>query len=342
MNNNPLISVLMPVYNAERFLKTAIDSILQQSFTGFEFIIIDDCSTDSSNDLVRSYSDPRIRLHRNETNQGITYSLNKGIELATTPWIARMDADDRSYPQRLERQYAFIQDHSDGALYSCGAQVVDEADHPLRTDQVNSAYYFYNLTFFCLIYHPSVVMRKDAVLAVGGYTVPYAEDFELFWQLSRRFKMYHQEEVLLDYRQSSQSLHQVTRKTEYEAAQLSQMLRNLRAVTHPQLQLPESHLHCLQHNFAPLEQEGTSGIAACMRTLQQVSEGIALQPNPNNQPELVREAATHKRRFILEHFMRTLPPMQSAALLAQLGEWQYLFNRIGSRLQRKPATGTPA
>ena len=98
------LSVLMPVYNAEKFLAEAIDSILQQSFSDFEFIIIDDCSTDSSVAIIESYKDVRIRLYRNDSNSGISYSLNRGIELATTELIARMDADDVSYPQRMQIQ----------------------------------------------------------------------------------------------------------------------------------------------------------------------------------------------------------------------------------------------
>jgi hypothetical protein len=311
--------------------------MLQQTLSKFELIIIDDCSTDSSNAIVRSYNDPRIRLYRNDENKGISYSLNKGIELATTDWIVRMDSDDISYPNRLERQFDFIQKNKDGALYSCGVRVVDEEGRPLRTDRFDSSHYFYNLNFLCIIYHPTVIMRKDALLEVGGYTVPYAEDFELFWQLSRKHKIYHQDQVLLDYRQTGQSLHQVVRKKEYLDAQLEQLLRNIRAVTHRQLQVPESHLHCLQHYFEPIEQEGNvQSIAACLRTLDQVSAGIARQPNPNNDPATTLEAAAKKRRFILEHFMRNLPLLKATTLLVLLGEWSYLFNRLASRFQRNP------
>src|SRR5688572_25142970 len=109
--NTPCVTVLMPVYNAEKYLKEAIDSILQQTLTDFEFLIIDDGSTDASVRIIRSYADSRIRLVQNETNAGITVTLNKGIELAKAPLIARMDADDISYPMRLQRQYDFFLAH---------------------------------------------------------------------------------------------------------------------------------------------------------------------------------------------------------------------------------------
>src|SRR5215212_7675082 len=100
----PALSVLMPVYNAEKFLREAIDSILSQSFTDFEFIIINDGSTDSSCDIIRSYEDKRIVFVENEKNLGITATLNKGIKLAACELIARMDSDDISYPERLQKQ----------------------------------------------------------------------------------------------------------------------------------------------------------------------------------------------------------------------------------------------
>ena len=103
----PRVTVLMPVHNAGQFLNEAIDSILNQSFKHFEFLIIDDGSTDNSAAIIESYRDPRIRLLRNDRNMGITPTLNKGISLASCELIARMDADDISHPSRLQKQYGF-------------------------------------------------------------------------------------------------------------------------------------------------------------------------------------------------------------------------------------------
>ena len=105
----PFISVIMSVYNAEQFLREAIDSILNQTYDNFEFIIIDDASTDSSNAILRSYNDHRIRVHLNKENSGLTKSLNIGLALAKGTYIARQDADDVSYPERFQRQLDFFQ-----------------------------------------------------------------------------------------------------------------------------------------------------------------------------------------------------------------------------------------
>src|SRR3712207_1463638 len=115
----PDVTVLMPVFNAEKYIRKSIESILNQTFKSFEFLIIDDGSRDNSAGIVRSYADSRIRFIQNDKNLGITATLNKGIELASCELIARMDADDFSYPQRLERQYAYFQKHPDCALVSC-------------------------------------------------------------------------------------------------------------------------------------------------------------------------------------------------------------------------------
>jgi len=113
----PKVTVLMPVYNAEKYLKEAIGSILGQSFSDFEFLIINDGSTDSSVKIIKSYDDPRIRFIANEKNLGVIPTLNKGFALAQGEFIARMDADDISLPKRLELQADFMDKHPEaGAI----------------------------------------------------------------------------------------------------------------------------------------------------------------------------------------------------------------------------------
>ena len=114
----PLVTVLMPVYNGEKYLREAMDSILKQTLTNFEFLIIDDGSKDSSVKIINSYNDPRIKLVKNEINLGISKTLNRGIELASAELIARMDADDISYPSRLQKQYDYFTNNPECALLS--------------------------------------------------------------------------------------------------------------------------------------------------------------------------------------------------------------------------------
>ena len=112
------VSVLMSVYNGDRYLREAIDSILNQTLDNFEFIIIDDGSTDASNQIIKSYRDPRLKMVKNKENIGLTKSLNIGIGLCCGEYIARMDADDISLPKRLEIQYKFMDDHPEVGI--CG------------------------------------------------------------------------------------------------------------------------------------------------------------------------------------------------------------------------------
>ncbi len=336
----PKMTVLMPVYNAERFLREAIDSILVQNFTDFEFLIIDDCSTDSSAAIIQSYTDPRIRYFRNEQNKGISPTLNKGIELATCDWIARMDADDICYPDRLQKQYDFIQQQPDGALYSCKVKVVTEDGVFIRIDQFEPPFYYYNLTFICWIYHPSIIFSKKAVQSVGGYAVPYAEDFELFWQLTRHYKHYNLPKVLMDYRVTTQSLHQVLKKQEYARAQQAQILRNIRYYVGDNYTLPETYIECLQHNFEPLLQQGrVSDIVDCIRQLDFITERILQKDNINRHVDDIKEAAYHKRKFIIDFYFRHLPRTKAALLLIKLGQTKTLLKLMARRLykQLKPA-----
>jgi len=121
----PKVTVLMPVYNGERYLNEAVDSILGQTFTDFEFLIIDDASTDKTPEILRSYDDPRIRVVTNEENLGLSKSLNKGLALARGEFIARMDADDVSYPYRLQVQHEFMTQHPGAGVIGSWAEYID-------------------------------------------------------------------------------------------------------------------------------------------------------------------------------------------------------------------------
>ena len=331
----PTITVLMPVYNAERFLAAAVDSILNQDFTDFEFIIIDDCSTDNSVSIIKSYLDPRILFYQNEKNMGISATLNKGIALASTDLVARMDSDDISYPDRLQKQYDYILSHPDGALFSCWVRVVNQDGDFVRQDNFKSNYYYYNLTYICWIYHPSVIFRKKAVEAVGMYSVPYAEDFELFWQLSRKYKIYNVPETLLDYRVTDQSLHQVLKKKEYEMAQQEQLLRNFRYYAGAGYTLPESFIECLQHNFKPLLHErNVDRVVACIRELEFLTQRILKRENVNRDIPSIKEAAFFKRKFIIEFFVGNFSLAKGLLLLVKLREFRLLEREIKNRIKK--------
>ena len=129
--NSPLVSVVMPVYNRERYVGAAIESILAQTFTDFEFIIVDDGSTDHSVDVIKRFPDPRIRLIQMPKNQGISAARNAGNELARGEFIAVMDSDDIALPRRLEKEVSYMRKHPEVGLCGASNRRVDNAMQPL-------------------------------------------------------------------------------------------------------------------------------------------------------------------------------------------------------------------
>ena len=178
----PAISVLMPVYNGEKYLREAIDSILGQTFTDFEFIIVDDGSTDATPRILEEYAqkDSRVRVLTNEVNSKIAASLNRGLAAARAPLIARMDADDISLPQRLEKQYQFMQENKHIAVCGTAFSVLGKAQtvqKPFSNFAIKA-----ELLFTCCIAHPTVIYRKESI---PGYCAksPPAEDYDLWLSL---------------------------------------------------------------------------------------------------------------------------------------------------------------
>ena len=131
-NNNPLVTVLMPAYNAEKYIAEAISSILKQSFTNFELLIVNDGSTDGTERVINSFNDNRIVLV-NQANKGVSSALNAGLAHSRTPYIARFDADDICHPDRLKIQYEFITTYPEYSIIGSAADYVDAAGHYIFT-----------------------------------------------------------------------------------------------------------------------------------------------------------------------------------------------------------------
>lgn len=318
----PRITVLMPVYNAERHLREAINSMLDQSFAPFEFLIIDDGSTDRSAEIIESYRDPRIRFIRNKNNMGITPTLNKGIALASCELIARMDADDISHPQRLQKQFAYMKRNPKCALLSTWARVVDEDRKFVRLERYRSNFYYYNLTFECWIYHPTIMFRKSAVEQVGMYTMPYSEDYDLFWKMSTRFQIANLAEPLVDYRLSATSLNTVLKKTEYDLANEQNVLRNIRYYMGKDFQISHASVECLRHNFRPLlTHYNPQTVLESLAVMDAVTERILQKENINRDVKSIQRARYFKRKFILNELGKALPLMQGIELLIRTRAW---------------------
>lgn len=190
----PHVTVLLCVFNGGGFLHAAIDSILQQTFTDFEFIILDDASTDNTPDILASWAkrDQRIVLMRNEVNLGLTRSLNKGVRMARGKWIARQDSDDISLPQRLEKQVNFLNNHPQVGLLGTLAWGMDEQgalEFTPRLVPYNHTQIGWYLLFGNAFFHASVVFSREMVLA-NPYdeTLRFGQDFELWGRLLTQTK----------------------------------------------------------------------------------------------------------------------------------------------------------
>lgn len=192
MNNSPIISVILPAYNAERFLKEAIDSILNQTFRDFELIILNDGSTDRTEGIILSYNDSRIRYVKNEQNLKLIKTLNKGIDLAKGKYIARMDADDISIPERFEIQLKYLSDHPEVAMVSAEAFMMDEDGNVMHKSRHYVTHYpkvcrFANI-FECQFMHPVCMVRAE-VLKGYKYSLAdvamHVEDYELWSRMNK-------------------------------------------------------------------------------------------------------------------------------------------------------------
>lgn len=203
---SPMISVLMSVYNSEAYLAEAIESILSQTFSDFEFIIVDDGSTDDSNTIIQSYAnaDARIRPFQLEQNQGLASALNYGLEQATGQYIARMDSDDISLPTRFEQQVDFMEKNPDVGVLGSWMQVVNQDKKPLFDYEVPRVHSLivWNIFFGRTFAHPSVLMRRDLIQSVGGYNanLTVAQDVDLWARLVGLTKFQNLPGKLLTYR----------------------------------------------------------------------------------------------------------------------------------------------
>jgi len=205
MNNNPKISVVMTVFNGGKFVKRAIDSILSQTLGDFEFVIVDNASTDKTKDIIASFSDPRIILIENKENLGQTKALNIGVKRSRGEFIARMDADDISMPQRFETQYKYLLKNTDVAVVGSWFEEVNEAGRhikyyktPVHFLEIKS--YLVSpgeLGYYC-ISHPTVLMRKSALLDAGFYNESYyPQDYDLWVRIVRKHKIVNLNEFLV-------------------------------------------------------------------------------------------------------------------------------------------------
>ena len=213
----------MPCYNAENFISDAIQSVLSQTFGDFEFLIINDGSTDRTHELVKSFRDERIVIIE-QKNQGVAVALNNGLKKARSPYIARFDADDICFADRLEKQYHFMISNPECVVVGSGAEYIDNSGNyifthfPLVTTHEEIQQLPYNL---CPFIHASVMYKKDLISKFGYNINAHSfEDHMLWLQIKHMGKMYNMPEPLINVRLNPGSLTMDERKRSKEFHQL--------------------------------------------------------------------------------------------------------------------------
>ncbi len=201
-SKKPLISVIMSVYNEERYLQDAIDSILAQTVSDFELIIVDDGSTDRTREILSGYRDPRIQVLFNDENCGLTVNLNRALDVAEGIFIARMDGDDIAYPNRLEKELEYLKRHPELMLISCRTKTF--GDQNLQSDITGSSEYLRcRMLVRPVLAHPGFMARREVFRELGyqyDESFRQAQDYDLAARLTRRYSIGICPEVLLEYR----------------------------------------------------------------------------------------------------------------------------------------------
>jgi len=201
--HKPLVSVVMSVYNGASYVKEAIESILNQTYVHFEFLIINDGSTDSSLEIIYSFSDPRIKLIDNGVNKGLIYSLNKGLDEAQGKYIARMDADDISLPTRFEKQVAYLERHQTIGIVGSDYIAFTNDSSKYITSIRNSSQIKTFLLFGATVCHPTLMLRKSVIDECNfrySSEAKHVEDFDLWTRMSVHTHFANIDEALLKYR----------------------------------------------------------------------------------------------------------------------------------------------
>ncbi len=223
----PKLSVVMANHNGQEFLKEAIESILNQTFDDFEFIIVDDFSKDNSLEIIKSYNDKRIVVIKNSSNLGLTKSLNTGLKIAKGEFIARMDSDDISEPDRFKKQLAFFEENSEYSVLGCYAQIINskgskvgELVNPIEDEEIKECLIIDN----AMSPHGGLIIKKQALDDIGGYdeSILKSQDYDLLLKLSEKYKMHNLPEFLYRWRTHGKSISNASRDSQAYYKNLAQ------------------------------------------------------------------------------------------------------------------------
>ncbi len=218
----PMISVVMSVYNGEKYIREAIDSILNQTYSDFELIILDDGSTDQTEDIIKGYTDKRIRYTKNPGNLGLADSLNRGLELSLGKYIARMDSDDIALIDRFQKQVDYLEKHPEvillggqSELLNNGTVIRNEFHAPIEDEEIRLMILYHNPFL-----HPTVMMRGEVVRKKTlRYQNRYVDDYDLWVRMLPYGKVHNLEDKVLKYRVHDNNFSVVNKNTHIDGAE---------------------------------------------------------------------------------------------------------------------------
>ena len=228
MECNKLISVVLPVYNCELYIKEAVLSILNQSYTKFELIVVNDGSTDSTLEILNSFADERLKIIT-QNNEGIVRALNKGLELCNGDYIARQDADDISYPDRLQKQLEFLEKNKEIYILGSWAEIINDKSelkgvlkHHTKVNELR----FWSI-FDTYFVHSTIMFRKEIIEYIGNYKggKHIFEDFNLWSRILRFYKGTNLPCILLKYRELNTGISKST--SNFKERIINQRIENL-------------------------------------------------------------------------------------------------------------------
>jgi glycosyltransferase involved in cell wall biosynthesis len=218
------VSIILPAYNAEKYLRKSIQSILNQTYQNFELIIVDDGSSDETFNIIKSFNDSRIRVHKNKVNQGLVDCLNIGASIATGSYLARMDADDISEENRLLEQIAFLERNAEVGVLGTGITIIDSnGRESLRYSFPESHLVIkWALHFYCPLAHPTVMIRSSAVdkSAIYDRNAKYAEDYDLWLRLIDKCRFANLSSSLLRLRKHNSNISLIKNSDHIKKSQL--------------------------------------------------------------------------------------------------------------------------
>lgn len=217
----PKVSVLMPIYNGEKFLRQAIDSILTQTFKDFEFLIIDDGSVDKTAHILKTYKDSRMQIITHKTNKGLIFSLNQGIKIAKGKYIARMDADDISLPDRFIKQVKFMENNPKVAVCGTWIKLINNKNNDIWQPPSDHKTIKSLSLFYSSIYHPTALIRNDTLKRHGlsyNSSFIHAEDYELWVRIMEYAKVVNLKETLLLHRIHPNKVGNIINQIQVESA----------------------------------------------------------------------------------------------------------------------------